>query len=123
MESVCTVIFSGASSISLSMVFSKLSTVSVGRPAIISVFIESKPTFLARSKLSKNCAVVCFLPIASRTLSFKVCGFIDTLPQPFALSTFSFSSVMVSGLPASTVYSRTVDISKLFSMTFIPLSS
>ena len=40
--------------------FLKLSYVSVGKPAIRSVFIFVKPHFLARAKASKNCCTVCF---------------------------------------------------------------
>ena len=39
--------------------------------------------------------------------------------QPFSLIVLSFASVIVSGLPASTVYSFTPDISKQCSMHFI----
>ena len=44
-------------------------------------------------------------PIAASTWSDMVWGFTDTRPHPLRASTSSFSRVMVSGRPASTVYS------------------
>ena len=57
-------------------------------------------------------AAVCLLPTAARTVSFAVWGFIDILVTPASLRTSSFSSVMVSGLPASTLYSPSVGAPK-----------
>ena len=53
--------------------------------------------------------------MASRTLSDMVCGFTLTRRTPCALSVSSLSRVMVSGRPASTVYSRSCVRSKLSS--------
>ena len=44
-------------------------------------------------------------PIRSSTASCMVWGFTDTREHPRRASTASFSAVMVSGRPASTVYS------------------
>ena len=68
-------------------------------------------------------SAVCFLPMAASTPSSMVCGFMLILPTPHFLSTASFSAVMVSGLPASTVTSRMPDISKLSFTVLKTLSS
>ena len=44
-------------------------------------------------------------PMASSTAADMDWGFTETRPQPWARRTESFSAVMVSGRPASTVYS------------------
>ena len=44
--------------------------------------------------------------MASRTESDMVCGFTLTRPTPWARSVSSLSRLIVSGRPASTVYSR-----------------
>ena len=49
------------------------------------------------------------LPMAASTASDMDWGFTDTRSQPRRLSTASFSAVMVSGRPASTVYSVQAD--------------
>lgn len=120
---VCTVIHSASSARIPSTEFLKLSYVSVGKPAIRSVFIFVKPHFLARAKASKNCCTVCFLPISRRTSSFNVCGFMLILSTLFSFKAFNFSAVIVSGLPASTVNSLQADILKLPLQYRLPLKA
>ena len=105
-ESVWTVTFSGASESTRVSVSAKPSGLSVGRPAIKSMFTSKPPTSRTRPSASTMSCAVCFRPMASSTLSDMVCGFALTLRTPCALSVSSLSRVMVSGRPASTVYSR-----------------
>ena len=51
-------------------------------------------------------------PMARSTFSSKVWGFTDTRVTPWAFKTASFSAVMVSGRPASTVSSSQAERSK-----------
>ena len=101
-----TVTFSGASSITASSVREKPSGVSVGRPAMRSMFTAKPPQARTSSSASRMSCAVCLRPIASRTLSDIVWGLTLSLSTPWARSVRSFSAVIVSGRPASTVYSR-----------------
>jgi len=102
----------GERSHKVSRVYLKVSGVSFGSPVIKSIFICLKPISSASLYASKVCVAVCRLPIASRTSSFKVCGFMLILSQPPSRIASSFSRVIVSGLPASIVNSRHFFISK-----------
>lgn len=62
-------------------------------------------------------------PMASSTLSDIVWGFTLTRPTPCARRTRSFSAVIVSGRPASTVYSRRAERSNSRSSAAQSLSS
>ena len=90
---------------SVSMVCAKVSGVSPVKPAMTSMLISRKPACRASSKARSTSAAACFLPIAASTLSSMDCGLMLTRPTPAFFSTRSFSGVMVSGRPASTVYS------------------
>ena len=119
--SVCTVRQSGSSFISSSIECCMEAASSPGSPAMRSIFMQSKPSRLAILKQSTISDEVWSLPTLLRVASHMVCGFIEILVTPISRMTRSFSSVIVSGRPASTVnsvplfmpYSRTAwDISR-----------
>ncbi len=110
--SECIVRLSGANSLICESVSLKSPAVSPGRPAIKSIFILSNPFLRARLKASAVCLAVCLLPIISNVFWCMVCGFTDILPVPCLRSTFNFSSVILSGLPASTVNSTLLSTGK-----------
>ena len=103
-DNVCTVILSGESETAASILRLKSSNDSSGSPAIKSIF-TSNPYFFASPYFSMISSAVCFLPIILSVLSLKVCGFTQILVTPWVLRSFKVSSVIQSGLPASTVYS------------------
>ena len=80
-----------------------------------SVLILSSPQRQAISKASRNWATVWRRPIACSTSSRRVCGLMLTRVAPAARMARSLSMVTVSGRPASTVYSRKWEKSKLLS--------
>jgi len=114
---VCTVIELAPRKTAVSTLFLKEEKVSPGSPAIRSIFILSKPHFFASSNASTVWCDVWRLPIVFKTSSLNVCGFIDILPTLAFFNAISLSCVTVSGLPASTVYSRKADKSKLSLIT------
>ena len=114
-DRVCTVTFSGERASTRSTVSVKPCTVSVGRPAIRSIFTAKPPTWRTFSRAETISAALWRRPMASSTVSLMVWGFTLTRSTPWRRSTCSFSTVMVSGRPASTVYSRIWDRSNSFS--------
>ena len=80
------------------------------------MFTWGKPHRATRSMASSMSAAVWHRPMARSTGSSKVWGFTETRVTPWAFKTASFSAVMVSGRPASTVSSgqaeRSKDVSK-----------
>ena len=103
--SECIVILSGESLRISSMVCLTSSIFSLGRPTIKSIFILLNPSFLARLNAVFTSSTVCLLPMISNVSCFMVCGFTEILSILCFFNTSSLSSVMLSGLPASTVYS------------------
>ena len=99
---------SGDSAVIASMVLCTSSFVSPGSPRMISILILSNTACLASIKASFTCATVCCLPISLRVSCFIVWGLTEILVTPCFNSTLSFSSVMLSARPASTVNSCTV---------------
>ena len=99
------VTLSGSSAFICARVSAKSSGVSPGSPMIRSMLILSKPHSLASANTCFVCATVCCLPMLCSVLSCIVCGFTEILSTPKRLSAISFSLVMLSGLPASTVIS------------------
>ena len=108
MARVWTVIFSGASPMQqVSTVCAKVSGVSPVRPAMTSMLISSEaglPRLVEGAQHIGRPRAFCRSPRAR--LSSMDCGLMLTRPTPALFSTRSFSGVMVSGRPASTVYSR-----------------
>jgi hypothetical protein len=98
--------FSGSSASTCSSVAAKPAALSAGRPAIRSMFTAKPPTARTVSSALRTSAAVCFRPMASSTASDMVWGLTLTRSTPCARSTRRRSGVMVSGRPASTVYSR-----------------
>ena len=86
---------------------------SPGRPMIRSILILSNPSSLAIWKILTVSSTVCFLPITSSVFWFIVCGLTEILVTGNSFITCSFSLVMLSGRPASTVYSLTQVKSKV----------
>ena len=68
---------------------------------------------LCDTKTPQGVCAVCRLPMVSSVRSTMDWGLIDILVMPSSLSIRSLSSVMLSGLPASTVNSLTPLMSKL----------
>ncbi len=101
----------------------KPSAVSVGRPAIRSVLMLSNPHSRASSKAEKNSSAVCLRPIACKTESEVVCGFMLIRSTLFSFKAKRRSLSIVSGRPASTVNSRQVSILKLSFTVLSTLSS
>ena len=66
----------------------------------------SNPSSLASANASRVCSTVCARPIRFRVSSFMVCGLTEIRLTPASFKTRSFSRVMLSGRPASTVNSR-----------------
>ena len=79
------------------------------------MFTAKPPAARTAFSASITSAALCFRPMAWSTVSDMVWGLTLTRSQPWARSTFSFSAVIVSGRPASTVNSRTEERSKLLS--------
>ena len=117
------VTLSGASSFTSSIVCLTSSSVSSGSPMMRSMFMLSKPSSRASLKLCIVSSTVWCLPIISSVCCFMVCGLTDIRLMPFFFSARSFSLVMESGLPASTVNSRQSFKSKLHLIFLISLSS
>ena len=108
----CTVISSGRSFSTISMVCETSSIPSPGSPTIRSMLILSKPRERAVSNARTVSSTVCLRPIRSRVFWFMVCGLTLIRVTGCARSTSSFSFVMLSGRPASTVNSIACDRSK-----------
>ena len=111
-----TVKLSGPSFLISSSVFSTSSLVSCGSPTMMSILILSKPSSLASKKASFTCKTVCLRPISSNVSSFIVCGLILIRVTGWRFIVLSFSRVMLSGRPASTVHSWRKDKLKEFSI-------
>ena len=86
-DSVCTVIFSGASASTLSSVSRKPSALSDGSPAMRSMFTAKPPTARTFSSASTMSAELCRRPIVSSTESDIVCGLTLTRSTPWARRT------------------------------------
>ena len=104
--------FPAPSAITSRTVSEKLSGVSPGSPAIRSMLNASCGNLFTIATASRTSAAVWRRPIVSSTSSDIVCGFTLTRFTPCETSTASFSSVTVSGRPASTVNSRQAERSK-----------
>ena len=80
------------------------------------MFTWGKPHRATSSVARSMSAAVWHRPMARSTFSSKVWGFTETRVTPWLRSTASFSAVMVSGRPASTVISsqavRSKEVSK-----------
>ena len=79
------------------------------------MFTWGKPHRATKSMAAPMSAAVWHRPMARRTFSSKVWGFTETRVTPWRFSTDSFSAVMVSGRPASTVISVQAEQSKAVS--------
>ena len=88
-----------------------------------SMFTAKPPTARTFSSASTMSAELCRRPIVSSTESDIVCGLTLTRSTPWARRTRSLSSVIVSGRPASTVYSRSAPRSNSRSSAVHSLSS
>ena len=106
MARVWTVMFSGLRASTSSRESRKPSTLSWGRPAIKSMLMQAKPTSRAVQNASRMSRAVWRRPMAWSTWSDMVWGLMEMRSIPCSRSTSSFSRVMVSGRPASTVISR-----------------
>ena len=110
--SACTVRLSGWSF----SIFSRVSCISAasspGSPAIRSILILSNPSSRARWKICSTSSTVCFLPTRSSVFCCIVCGLTEMRVTGYLRITSSFSRVILSGLPASTVNSSTCSKSK-----------
>ena len=71
-----------------------------------SMFTAKPPHSRTSARASTMSCAVCLRPMASSTESVMVWGFTLILSTPCRRSVLSFSIVIVSGRPASTVYSR-----------------
>ena len=111
----CTVILSGSRDSTSCMVCSTSSMPSPGRPTIRSILILSNPRSLASVNAALISSTVCRLPMISSVFWFIVCGLMEILVTGCFRITASLSRVILSGLPASTVYSFMWLISKYFS--------
>ena len=112
MAKECTVRLSGDSFLISAAVYLTSSCVSPGSPRIISILMLSNPSSLARANASFTCSGECFLPMMRKVSSLIVCGLIDILVIPCFFNTRSFSTVILSARPASTVNSCTRPKSK-----------
>ena len=110
--SECTVRLSGSRALTSSSVCLTSSAHSPGRPTIKSILILSNPHSLARAKACRVSSTVCFRPMRSSVFWFMVWGFTEILVTGCLLIAISFSLVILSGLPASTVYSFTCSTGK-----------
>ena len=77
-----------------------------------SMLRQGSPASRVMATARSTSATVCRRPMAARTASCMVWGFTDTRSTPQRTITASFSSVTVSGRPASTVRSVQPDRSK-----------
>ena len=118
----CTVIPSGLSFFASSIEYLTIFSSSCGSPRIKSIFILLKPHCLASLNASLTCSTVCRLPIISKVFWFIVWGLIEILETLCFFNVLSFSSVILSGRPASTVNSLTVLKSKFSLRLVINLS-
>ena len=95
-----------------SRVWDSSSIPSPGRPMMRSMLMLSNPISRARRNFSFTISTVWRRPMRSRVFWFMVWGLMEMRVTPWRFNTSSFSRVMLSGLPASTVNSRTPDRSK-----------
>ena len=84
---------------------------SPGSPMIRSMLMLSNPSALAIWNFSFTFSTVWRRPIRSKVFWFMVWGLMEIRLMPWEAKTFNFSSVMLSGRPASTVNSRTFFVS------------